>query len=132
MKLKNTKKTPNITDTISMKKILIISPFLIILMFSNQLKAEYPHLDIQVTAVKESVAGKGDAEIHISTNGEKPPYVYQLFDKAPWDGGKQLAKSEKTNDIMYVFKNMTPGSYFVCATDNEENSDCKIIQIIND
>jgi hypothetical protein len=115
-----------------MKKILIFAPILIMLMISNQLKAQYPHLDIKVTAAKESAAGKGDAEIHISTDGERPPYVYQLFDKAPWDGGKQLAKSEKTNDILYVFKNMTPGSYFVCATDNEENSACKIIQINND
>jgi hypothetical protein len=125
-------KKPNITDAISMKKILILCPFLIILMISNQLKAQYPHLEIKVTAVKESVAGKADAEIHITTEGEKPPYKYQVFDKAPWNGGKELAKSEKTDETQYVFKNLTPGTYFVSATDNEENSDCKIIQIKND
>jgi hypothetical protein len=125
-------KKPNITDAINMKKILIISPFLILLMISNQLKAQYPHLEIKVTTVNESAAGKADAEIHITTEGEKPPYIYQVFDKAPWNGGKELAKSEKTNEIQYVFKNLTPGTYFVCATDNEENSDCKIILINND
>jgi len=132
MKLKNTKKKSNITEEISMKKILIFTPILILLLISNQLKAQYPHLDIKVTAVKESAAGKGDAEIHISTIGERPPYVYQVFDKAPWNGGKELVKSEKTNDTEYIFKNLIPGNYFVCATDNEENSDCKIIQINND
>jgi hypothetical protein len=115
-----------------MKKNIMLVMFFLILAIPNQLKAQYPKLEIKVTAVKESEAGKGDAEIHISTEGEKPPYVYQLFDKAPWNGGKEIAKSNKIYETLYAFKNLTTGSYFVCATDNEENSDCEIIQINNE
>jgi len=115
-----------------MKKIIMPAMFFLIFFISNQLKAQYPKLEIKVTAVKESEAGKGDAEIQINTEGERPPYVYQVFDKAPWNGGKELAKSKKIFESQYVFKNLTPGSYFVCATDNEENSACEIIQINND
>jgi hypothetical protein len=115
-----------------MKNILMPTMFFLILIIPNQLKAQYPKLEIKVTVVKESEAGKGDAEIHISTEGERPPYVYQIFDKAPWNGGKELAKSKKIYESQFVFNNMKTGSYFVCATDNEENSDCEIIQINND
>jgi hypothetical protein len=115
-----------------MKKILIASMFLVILFSSNRIKAQYPKLEIKVTVINESEAGKTDAEIQIITEGEKPPYVYQVFDKAPWNGGKELAKTQKINDSQYTFKNLSIGSYFVCVTDNEENSDCEIIQISND
>ena len=115
-----------------MKKILILTMFLLISVVSNQLKAQYPRLELKATVVKESAPGKADAEIQLSTEGERPPYVYQLFDKAPWNGGKELAKSEKTSENQYVFKNLTAGSYFVCVTDNLENSDCDIVRINND
>lgn len=103
-----------------------------ILTISNQLKAQYPKLEISVTVINESGPGKSDAEILISTEGEKPPYIYQLFDKEPWNGGKEIAKSKKTIESKYVFKNLKPGSYFICATDNEDNSDCDIIRINNE
>jgi hypothetical protein len=115
-----------------MKKILIPALVFLILIISNQLKAQYPKLEIKATFVKESQAGKGDAEIHLSTEGEKPPYIFQIFDKAPWDGGKELANSKKIYKSQYIFRNLTTGTYFVCVTDNEENSDCDIIQISND
>jgi hypothetical protein len=122
----------NLTIRLVMKKFLSFTTLILIVTFTNQMQAQYPKLEIKLSAVKETAPGKTDAEIHITTEGERPPYVYQLFDKAPWNGGKELAKSEKINESQFVFKGLKPGSYFVCVTDNEENSDCDIIQINND
>lgn len=112
-----------------MKKILFLSSIIMIIMASTPIKAQYPKLEVKATAISESQPGKSDAQIQLVTEGERPPYVYQLFDKAPWNGGKELARSEKTSEIQYTFKNLSPGNYFVCVTDSEESSDCEIIQI---
>lgn len=112
-----------------MKKILFLCSFLMIIMVSTPLKAQYPKLEVKATAIAESEIGKTDAQLILETNGERPPYRYQLFDKAPWDGGKEIARSEKTSEVQFTFKNLAPATYFVCVTDSEENSDCEIIQI---
>jgi hypothetical protein len=115
-----------------MKKFLLILILYLLYGISSHVHAQYPRLELTVTAVQESSPGKADAEIHLKVDGERPPYVYQVFDKAPWDGGKEIARTQKTNEPQYVFKNLPSGSYFVCVTDNEENSDCEIIHIKND
>jgi len=112
-----------------MKKILSLCSFLIVLMVLTPLKAQYPKLEVKAIAISESETGKSDAQLQLVTEGERPPYLYQLFDKAPWEGGKEIARSGKTSDTQYVFKNLATGNYFVCVTDNEESSDCEIIQI---
>lgn len=112
-----------------MKKILFLCSFLMVIMISTPLKAQYPKLEVKVLAIAESAVGKSDAQIQLITDGERPPYTYQLFDKAPWEGGKEITRSEKTSDVQYTFKNLTTGNYFVCVTDSEESSDCEIIRI---
>ena len=114
-----------------MKKYLLIPILLLLSAIFSHIDAQYPRLELTVTAVQESAPGKADAKIHLRVDGERPPYTYQVFDKAPWDGGKEVARSQKTNDTQYVFKDLPNGSYFVCVTDSEENSDCEIIQIKN-
>lgn len=112
-----------------MKKLLVLYGFLMLIMVSTPLKAQYSKLEVKVIAVAESETGKSDAQLQLITEGERPPYRYQLFDKAPWDGGKEIARSEKTSETEYIFKNLATGNYFVCVTDSEESSDCEIIQI---
>lgn len=112
-----------------MKTILFICSFVFAIIVPNISNAQNPRLELKVLATPESEKGKSDAQLQLVTDGEKPPYVYQVFDKAPWEGGKEIIHSDKTSEIQYVFKNLTNGSYFVCVTDSEENSDCEIIQI---
>jgi hypothetical protein len=112
-----------------MKTILLICSIILSILVPNQINAQYPKLEVKAISIAESEIGKSDGQIQLIAEGERPPYVYQLFDKAPWEGGKELQHSDKTNETQYVFKNLTKGTYFVCITDSEENSDCEITQI---
>lgn len=115
-----------------MRKSLIILQSILILVFVNQTKAQYPRLEISLSAVAESNVNGADAVIMIKVDGERPPFIYQLFDKAPWEGGKELAASKKITDSQYNFTNLKNGNYFVCVTDVENNSKCEYFEIKNE
>jgi hypothetical protein len=115
-----------------MRTVLIINQLLLLLVITNQVKAQYPRLEITIAVVAESAVDVGDAKIQIAVDGDKPPFVYQLFDKAPWEGGKELSASNKTSESQYIFLNLKNDNYFVCVTDSENNSKCEYIAIKNE
>jgi hypothetical protein len=115
-----------------MRKVLIIIQLLLMLGVANLAKAQYPRLEVSLSVVAESDVNTADAKIQVSVDGEKPPFVYQLFDKAPWEGGKELSVSEKTSEGQYIFQHLKNDNYFVCVTDGENNSRCEYVAIKNE
>jgi len=129
MKLKNLTSKKEIKKILAMKKIMTISQLLIILFISSHLNAQNPRLEVQYSVVAESSSKSADAQLIITVDGERPPFVYQLFDKAPWEGGKELAKSEKSLGSKFSFDRLKNEKYFVCVTDAEGNSKCEYVLI---
>lgn len=115
-----------------MKKILIISQLFMILFICSYVNAQNPRLELTYSYVAESSLKSADAVIIITVDGEQLPYIFQLFDKAPWEGGKELAKSDQTMDSQYSFTNLKNTNYFVCVTDKEGNSKCEYVTIKNE
>jgi hypothetical protein len=112
-----------------MRNILTIAQLLVIFMLPIKANAQYPKLEIKLSVVEETSLHSADAEIQVIVEGERPPYVYQLFNKAPWEGGKELAASNKTEEYNYSFDHLTNGNYFICVTDSEGNSKCEYVTI---
>ncbi len=115
-----------------MRKLLLISQLLVILLFCCRINAQNPRLEINYSVVAESALKSANADLNITVDGDQPPYIYQLFDKAPWEGGKELKRSDSTMDVQYSFINLKTGNYLVCVTDSEGNSKCEYVTIKNE
>jgi hypothetical protein len=112
-----------------MRKILIFIQLIIVFLIAGNINAQNPRLELKYTVVAESSINSGDAEIRLSVDGEQPPFTFQLFDKAPWEGGKEIASTEKTTLNQYSFTNLKNGKYLACVSDSNGNSVCEYVII---
>lgn len=92
-------------------------------------KAQSEKIELTVTVVNSTSQTNSDGKILLAVESSHYELVYQLFDSAPWKGGKQMSTSGSTTIKKYQFDNLPSGSYFVCATDDMENSKCEIVTI---
>ncbi len=100
---------------------------LLFIIISVDLAGQSPSLLLNVE-VNDAELGNNDGQIILSTNNQ-PPFVYQLFDDIPWEGGKEIATSGEISDKNFIFKDLFEGKYIVCVTNNEKTSKCEIAVI---
>jgi predicted phage tail protein len=80
-------------------------------------------LEIKTNDATSNIASDGSVTLNVS--GDHPGYTYLLFDKEPWQGGKELQRSGITNETNFIFTNLPVGNYLVCVMDETEHSQCQ-------
>jgi hypothetical protein len=95
----------------------------------NELNAQESKLEIKIETVSVSSHGSDDGKIIVNVDGDNPDFIYRLFDKAPWDGGKELAISVRTYENAFVFENLKDDTYMVCVTDDAKVTKCEYITV---
>ncbi len=77
--------------------------------------------DMQVNVKADTVLIPGNSSaIELNVTGGVAPFIYMLYDKAPWDGGKLLEKTSSIFDATYKFTVQNAGSYFIAVSDKKE------------
>jgi hypothetical protein len=104
-----------------MKKTNLIFFLLVVSCFvSLPATAQDLSFDIKADTVKNN--GSATGAIHITVTDGYGPYIYMLFNKEPWDGGTELARSPQTSATSWVFNGLGAGTYLVCVQDAGKNS----------
>jgi hypothetical protein len=110
-----------------MKKILYIA-FLLVLKVSLSNIAycqEGSKLLLEIKVNEASSPDASDGSIVMNVTGDHPKFTYLLFDKEPWQGGKELQRSGLKSELNYSFLNLPVGNYLVCVMDETEHSQCQ-------
>ena len=76
-------------------------------------------MQIKVKADTILVPG-GSCNIELNVTGGVAPYTYMLFDKEPWEGGRQLEKVASVYETSHTFTVQNAGSYIIAISDGKE------------
>src|SRR5664279_1027232 len=99
------------------KKFLKLTLFALLIAAFLPLNAQ----DMQVNIKADTVLIPGSSSIiELNVTGGVAPFIYMLYDKAPWDGGKLLEKTSSIFDASYKFTIQNAGSYFIAISDKKE------------
>jgi hypothetical protein len=77
--------------------------------------------NINFTYKVDSTVINNNVAYSISINiisGNYPINIY-LFDKVPWNGGKEIKKEENNYVSSYTFSKLPKGNYFIVLKNNE-------------
>jgi hypothetical protein len=87
-------------------------------------------IDIEINITENEIQNSdSNISVVVSVISDNPPYVYQVFDALPWDGGNEILNSQPQYSSEFVFEDLKEGSYFICVTDHVNNTDCELIKI---
>lgn len=92
-------------------------------------KGQSEIIDLSVMSINTTSPSIDDGKIILSVESSQNEFVFQLFDKAPWNGGYEMQSSGNTPNKEYQFDTLPQGTYFVCVTDDRDNSKCEIVTI---
>ncbi len=79
------------------------------------------NLKISVVTHPVTVAGQNNGSVDITVTEGNPDFTYSLYSALPWDGGKELAKSNQTSKYDYSFDQLATGNYVVMVKDKNGN-----------
>ena len=68
-------------------------------------------------------------DIIITLNSGEPEFTYSIWNKAPWENGKEIDNSGITNATQYSFRNMKKQTYFVMVSDAKGSKLVKQVQV---
>jgi hypothetical protein len=133
MKFKNIiiKKINNkmIRNNNSIPKIIkALSLLVCVIIYTSASYAQSKDFNMSLTVVDASSSEDADGSILIKVDRNDDQYIYMLFNKEPWDGGKELARNESSG-TEYSFIALKPGDYFVCIRNKDEITRCQNVTI---
>jgi hypothetical protein len=124
-KIKNKMRQNNNSRT---KIIKVLSLLICVIAYTLTSYAQSKDFEITLTVVNASSSASADGSILIKVDDNENQYSFILFDKEPWDGGKELARSESAG-AEYSFNSLKPGDYFVCVRNRNEVTRCQNVTI---
>jgi hypothetical protein len=71
-------------------------------------------LDFTTEVVKNS---DKRMDIIVNINSGEPEFTYSIWNKGPWENGREIENSGKTNLTQYSFRNMKIQNYFIMVSD---------------
>jgi hypothetical protein len=104
-----------------MKKSILL-PFILFISCFSSFTALAQDLSFEIKTDTVVSNGTPTGAIQVSVLDGDGPFVYILFTKEPWDGGKELARSPETRKTNWKFSGLNAGSYLVCVQDAGKNS----------
>ena len=110
------------------KIIKVLSLLICVIAYTLTSYAQSKDFEITLTVVNASSPASTDGSILIKVDDNENQYSFMLFDKEPWDGGKELARSESAG-TEYSFIALKPGDYFVCVRNRNEVTRCQNVTI---
>ncbi|MBN2349317.1 MAG: hypothetical protein JXJ22_10790 [Bacteroidales bacterium] len=102
-----------------MKKPLILLSLLVILLFCGFTNRQN-ELDFEVKVSQKIVENQIIYSLEVTIISGVQDFTYTLYDKKPWDGGKEISSSDKTTQYYYIFENVKPGKYLVNVKDGRD------------
>ncbi len=116
-----------IKGNLFIKTVKVISLFTFIVFGTAKIHAQDKDFEMKLNIVDASSAVNADGSLSIKIDKDDQ-YTYMLFDKEPWDGGKELAHNESAGSE-YSFTLLKAGDYFVCVRNKDEVTRCQKITI---
>ena len=92
-----------------------------LLMLTAVVPASAQSLKIEVTIHPATAAGQQDGSVDITVTGGNADFTYYLYSALPWEGGKEISKSNLTAAYNYSFDKLASGTYVVMVKDREGN-----------
>lgn len=111
---------------------LIVKAVLVVFLISGFSQISFgqkPIEDIKVETIPVSKRSAQDGNITIKVICNNSPYTFSLFNKEPWNGGKEILSSSNIYENTYTFLNISRGNYFVCVIDSEDNTRCQKVTV---
>jgi hypothetical protein len=105
------------------KLMKVISLFTFIVIGTARIHAQDKDFDMTLKIVDASSATVADGSLSIKVDKEDL-YTFMLFNKEPWEGGKELAHNESTGSE-YSFTALQVGDYYVCVKSKGDVTRCQ-------
>jgi hypothetical protein len=115
-------------DNITIKFMKVLSILTLLFLCFPKSYAQSEDFKMTVTVLNTSAPDKADGSIQIKIDGKEDQYIYMLFNKKPWDGGKELSPDASAGSD-YSFTNLTVGDYFICVRYKDEVTRCKDVTV---
>lgn len=111
-----------------MKKPATLLSLIIFFLFSG-FTYQQKELDFSLKISRTEEANKPTYSLEVTVINGVSDFTYTLYDKKPWEGGKEIQSSKKTSRHSYVFENLNPGTYLVNVKDGREFYLFKFVEI---
>lgn len=68
-------------------------------------------------------------DIIVTINAGEPEFTYSIWNAAPWENGREIENSGKTNLTQYSFRNMKIQNYFIMVSDEQGTKIVKQVKV---
>lgn len=110
------------------KRILFTLALIFTVGISLNLKAQQSDIKLTIEVIDASSRSAEDGAIQIEVQSGGSNFIYMLYDKEPWKGGKKLEPDSKSGRT-YSFTNLRSGKYYVCVQNKDEVTKCTNVSI---